>query len=282
MGSVIQRVVAEARFFGNMLLEAALHPMSTSIVSKTSGAVVSRTSPSAPPNGTSIHDRLQRIRILQKMLVESLHLRELLSFFAKPVLHALDYYKNLKERKKRRQFAAIIDASLGLILEHGILGYAIEDVERIAEVRFSHKLATGKAKMVEFPKKEGYQVLVHGLNVDDTDAVVWKVVERFIYCEQIASRMEEDTTMAQSWPWVMFLQMCESSELQDLMGFSLTTNFKRRTTSRIRRAVEGIQESVRYRAESPGVMALSIPEKIILQHNLSMIGQFGNGLGGRD
>ncbi|MDA1129176.1 MAG: hypothetical protein O2913_10825 [Chloroflexi bacterium] len=44
MSSVIHRVVAEARFFGNTILEAALHPMSTSVVDKTSGAVVSRIS----------------------------------------------------------------------------------------------------------------------------------------------------------------------------------------------------------------------------------------------
>ena len=58
MSSVIHRVVAEARFFGNTILEAALHPMSTSVVDKTSGVVVSRISYKDSPVSGSPHSGL--------------------------------------------------------------------------------------------------------------------------------------------------------------------------------------------------------------------------------
>lgn len=204
---------------------------------------------------------------------------ELFSVLTEPILCALDGFKNVKERRRRRRFAGMIDSACALVLEHEILGHAFAEVDRIAEVRFSHKIRSREALVVDRPK-DGYRVLVRGLNVDDTETVVWKAVERFIFCEPIRSRMDQDPTLAKAWPWVVFLHMCESPQLQDFMDFSPTRNYRRRTTSKLRNIVEEIGEAITLKGESSGAVALSPTEELILQHNLSMIGQFAIGSGG--
>lgn len=50
---ILNRILAEARFFGNTVKEALIHPLSVSVLDKTTGAVILRTGPADAIYGDS-------------------------------------------------------------------------------------------------------------------------------------------------------------------------------------------------------------------------------------
>ncbi len=76
MSAVVERIKSEARFFGNTIREAFLHPLSTTVIDKRTGKVLTAVGSTRPPGqlGGELDLRLLRMALASSNLVELRHL----------------------------------------------------------------------------------------------------------------------------------------------------------------------------------------------------------------